>query len=180
MSEPCRGWAWEAAFLTHQPVPERELSSLCLPAGLQTRCSLSDMSTDTSRSPREQVPLLCTQTQHTIGALSPAYMCAWQLKALVQSFRTLLLILPSPTAAPWTPAAHPPLPKAPQTPLKWSNGCVAAWQGVGSLSKGLWWDVGLGTLAHVCFLRASRRTGPPEGARLYAHLCLCVLRTAGV
>jgi hypothetical protein len=77
--------AGSGAVLTHQPVPGRKLSTLCLPAGLQTRCSLSNESIDTSRSPvpvpvppvpvppppRDQAPLLCTQGQHTEDAPSP-------------------------------------------------------------------------------------------------------------
>lgn len=92
-----QGLGWETAFLTQLA---------CIPAGLQTRCSWSHVSTDTSRRPREQA-LRCTQTQHTEDFLSPSLkglcLCVCvcvQLKDSGPSFRTLPLILPSPTAAP--------------------------------------------------------------------------------
>lgn len=177
-----QGVGWETAFLTLQAVP-RQLSSLGLPAGPQTRCSLSNVSTDTSRSPREQAPLLCTQTQHTVDASSIKGLkglclcvCAWQLEVSGPSFRTL----------PDCPLTHDC--SLARLHKCFSNDRMGVWRHGGKcLSKGLtttkflWWDVGPGRpTSRVCILHASRYTGPSEGARLYAHLYPCVLRTAGV
>lgn len=89
-----QGLGWETTFLTHQPVPGRELSRLCL-AGLQTKaapylmCLLTQAEAPEIRLPCSALRPNTQKMPQAPHLRDSACVCAWQLEVSGPSFMTL-------------------------------------------------------------------------------------------